>query len=258
MSHNRQTAADADEDALVLRSLALGVPAGFRTGVHGHPWAQLVHASRGVLTVSTPVGLWVVPTRRAVWIPPGFSHEVEASGAARMQTLYLRPDRVERLPDACCVMPVSPLLRELVREVLRLGMLRSTEPAQEHLAQVLEDQLASTREAPLRLCLPTDPRARRVADRVLADLVASTPLAELAQGSGASPRTLERLFAAQTSHTFGRWRQRARLLEALKRLACGEPVTGVALDVGYDSPSAFIAMFKRVLGTTPRRWVQGS
>ena len=57
--------------------------------------------------------------------------------------------------------------------------------------------------------------------------------------------------------TFGRWRQQVRLLHALRRLAEGASVTTAALDVGYDSTSAFIAMFKRNLGTTPGGYFRG-
>ncbi len=237
--------------------MGLGLPQGYRTELHAHPWAQLVYAVGGVLSVKTSKGYWVVPSLRAVWIPPGFEHEVHASRAARMQTLYLRPDLVESLSGRCSVMPVSALLRELVLEVMRRRMLVATAPEDERLAGVLLDQLASSGEAPLELAMPMDPRARRVAERVLEDLAASSPLAQLARGCGASVRTLERVFERETTHTFGRWRQRARLLNALERLAAGQPVTQVALDVGYESTSAFIAMFKRVLGTTPRQWVYG-
>jgi AraC-like DNA-binding protein len=54
--------------------------------------------------------------------------------------------------------------------------------------------------------------------------------------------------------TFGKWRQQLRILQALRQLALGRPVTAVALEVGYDSPSAFIAMFRKALGTTPTRY----
>jgi AraC-like DNA-binding protein len=257
MSPIRQAASPPQEADILLRSLGLGLPSGYRTGVHAHPWAQLVYATKGVLTISTGEGLWVVPSQRAVWIPPAFEHDVQTNSAARMQTIYIRPDLVPGLSTRCSVIPVSALLRELVLDVMRRRMLVASDAAQERLAGVLVDQLAESREAPLDLRMPKDPRARRVADRVLADVAAQTPLADLARGCGASLRTLERLFEKETTHTFGRWRQRARLLEALKRLASGDAVTHVALDVGYDSPSAFIAMFKRVLGTTPRQWVRG-
>jgi AraC-like DNA-binding protein len=54
--------------------------------------------------------------------------------------------------------------------------------------------------------------------------------------------------------SFGKWRQQLRLLHAMRQLALGRPVTTVAFEVGYDSPSAFIAMFRSVLGTTPTRY----
>jgi AraC-like DNA-binding protein len=51
--------------------------------------------------------------------------------------------------------------------------------------------------------------------------------------------------------SFRAWRQQLRLLRGLELLAAGAPVTRVALDLGYESTSAFTAMFRRVLGTTP-------
>ena len=151
---------------------------------------------------------------------------------------------------------MSPLLRELVLDVVRRGCLDDSDPVEARLAAVVIDQLSTTTEVQLELVRPRDARARRVAERVLSDVSAHETLAGLAAGSGASPRTLERLFRAETGTTFGRWRQRARLLEALRRLATGASVTTTAFDVGYDSPSAFIAMFKRTLGRTPRRYFE--
>ena len=115
----------------------------------------------------------------------------------------------------------------------------------------LLDQLARSPQAPLEIKLPSDARARRVAEIVQAAPSLTTPISGLARGSGASVRTIERLFLRETGMTFGRWRQRIRVLSALRRLAAGESVTAAGLAVGYDSTSAFIAMFKRVLGTTP-------
>ena len=54
--------------------------------------------------------------------------------------------------------------------------------------------------------------------------------------------------------TFRQWRQQVKLLEALGRLANGEQVATVAFDLGYDSQSAFIAMFRKALGTTPGKY----
>jgi len=249
--------APPDAARLLVRSLGLGLPPGSRTPCHAHPWGQLVLATSGVVTVATDQGIWVVPAHRAVWIPGGVAHELSATGAVALRTLYLRDDLVGGLSATCSVVPVSALLRELALEVLRRGHLSEDEPKDRRLAEVVVDQLALAREVPLDLPMPTDPRARAVAERVRREPSSRASLTDLARGSGAAPRTVERLFRAETGLSFGRWRQRARLFDALERLANGEPVTSVALAVGYDSPSAFIAMFKRTLGTTPRRWVHG-
>ncbi len=203
------------------------------------------------MRVDTDSGSWVVPPNRAVWIPAGFEHAIRMTGSVRMRTVYLRPGPMERLPASCCVIHVTPLLRELVLETLRLGMLRDDVPEHARFAAVLADQVLHTREAPLRVQLPTDPRARAVARNAQADLSSTKALAELVRGSGASVRTVERLFVRETGRTFGRWLQQVKALHALERIASGDSVTAAGLAVGYDSTSAFIAMFKRVLGRTP-------
>jgi AraC-like DNA-binding protein len=259
MSRIRQTgpAPIPDEERLVVRTLALRFSAGTRTGKHAHPWCQLIHATHGVMTVDTEHGTWVVPSERAVWVPADVEHEIETAGPVTLRTLYLRPELSPALPTTCFVVHVSPLLRELVLHAVRLGHLDRSVPAEKRLAGVLVDQVLAIPALPLSLPLPRDERARKIAALVRANPAGPGVLGALAHGSGASLRTLERLFRRETGLSFGRWRQRARLLHALHRLAAGEPVTSVALDVGYDSPSAFIAMFKRELGTTPGRYYRG-
>ncbi len=251
MSQNGHRPAAIPEPSIAVRSLALRLPPGHRIARHAHPWHQLVYATDGVMTVDTPAGSWVVPPQRAVWIPAACEHSIRMTGAVRMRTVYLRPDPSRPVPAACSVIHVSSLLRELILETMRLGMLADDVPEHVRLAGVLVDQVRETREMPLRFTRPTDARARHVAERALADLSATDSLAHLAKGSGASVRTVERLFTLETGLTFGRWLQQARALHALERLAAGESVTAAGLAVGYDSTSAFIAMFKRVLGTTP-------
>jgi AraC-like DNA-binding protein len=115
-------------------------------------------------------------------------------------------------------------------------------------------ELALMDQAPLHLPLPDDRRARRVADALVADPADGRSLEALGRAAGASGRTLARLFVAETGMSFGRWRQQRRLVAALERLAQGRPVTEAALDAGYATPSAFCAMFRRALGTSPSRF----
>jgi AraC-like DNA-binding protein len=133
-------------------------------------------------------------------------------------------------------------------------MLRRNVPSEERLMAVMMDQIEALPAAPLQLPMPRDTRARKVADLLRANPAEPASLACIAKQVGASPRTLERLFRSEANMAFGKWRQRLRLLHALRLLAAGEPVTAVALEAGYDSTSAFISMFKRELGTTPSRY----
>jgi AraC-like DNA-binding protein len=203
------------------------------------------------MRVETPSASWVVPPDRAVWIPAGFEHSIRMTGSVRMQTVYCRPDIADGIRPHCGVLHVTPLLRELVLEVLRVGMLLNTVPEQWRFAGVIVDQIRRTREVPAHIKLPTDKRARAVAIKAQSDLSREIAIGELVGGCGASVRTIERLFVEETGLTLGRWLQRVRALHAIGMLAEGCSVVDAGQAVGYDSTSAFIAMFKRVLGTTP-------
>ena len=214
----------------------------------------MVYATEGVMTVEAGSDTWVIPSRRAVWLPAGIEHAVRTTGRVRMRTLYFRPDFATDLPLACAVLTVSALLRELVLETIRHGMLRAEVPSQGRLARVLVDQIRSTSEVPLALPWPNDPRAKRLAGIIAGDAGNRESLETHARACGASVRTMQRLFRDETGLTFDRWRRQAQLLEALRYLAAGESVTQTALAVGFNSTSAFIAMFRRALGKTPNQY----
>jgi len=152
------------------------------------------------------------------------------------------------------VVQVSPLLRESLLRAIAFAQPYAEAGPEARLVAVIADEIRAAPTAPLHLPLPRDVRARRVADALRANPGDPRTLAEWARVAGASARTLERLFERETSLAFGGWRQQARLLRGLEQLASGEAVTSVALDLGYETPSAFIAMFRRALGTSPGRY----
>lgn len=254
MSKKRQQPRQGDEHLLV-RSYAVTHPPNLHLSPRSYPdWDQLAYASRGVMTVETPEGAWVVPPHRAVWIPAGITYGVRMSGRVSVRTLFFRPRLRGRLPGTCTAVEVTPLVRELVLHAAQQNTMRRADPAARRLARLLLDLLAALPAQPLQLPMPTDPRARKAADLLLAEPGERPPLAQVARTAGASGRTLERLFLEETGMTLGRWRRRLRLVEALRLLAGGEPVTRVALDVGYATPSAFVSAFRRELGRTPGRY----
>jgi AraC-like DNA-binding protein len=261
MSKTRQIRQDLDGRPLPdaehpIVGLARDYPAEYVVAWHAHEAAQLLYAASGLLRVETAAGIWVVPPQRAMWIPAHMPHQVWIKDAAEMRTLYVHPD-LPGVPGGCRVVAVSPLLRELIVAFAVLPPDYEPEGATARLAHVILDQLRGPALAPLHLPLPQDPRLRRVAAGLFADPSDGRSLAAWAKVVGASARTLARLFEAETGMGFRAWRQHLCLQEALARLATGEPVTSVAYAVGYDSPSAFIAMFRKALGTSPQRYLGG-
>jgi len=220
---------------------------------HVHPEHQLIYACRGVMTVWTSEGTWIVPPQRAVWIPAKTPHAITMHGAVSMRTLYVKP-RLLRLSRNCCVVNVSPLLRELILHACTFPVLRRRAPAQAHLIDTILDQLRVVEIAPLQLIHPTDARATRVAEALAKDPGDTRSLEAICARAGASRRTIERIFLSETNMSLGRWRQQLRLAASLRLLANGEKITRVAFETGYSTPSAFIAMFRKALGTTPRRY----
>lgn len=221
---------------------------------HFHPEHQLVFASTGVMAVHTKQGVWVVPPMRAVWIPAKTPHRIKMSGRVSMRTLYFLPKLGRKLPGKCLVMNVSPLLRELILHACGFKRLKGRAPAEKRLIEMILDQLEAVRSIPLQLPHPADTRAMRVVKELSANPGDERTLQRLCRDCGASKRTVERIFLRETKMTFGKWRQQLRLLRSLELLASGEKVTAAALEAGYTSASAFIAMFRSELGTTPRRY----
>ena len=226
----------------------------FTIARHAHEWDQFTFAVAGAMRVETMDGSWTVPPHGAVWIPCGVEHTERMYAGVSIRTLYFKRRLTRALPRCCRTLNVSPFLRELVLQVSRVGVLDCSVARHARLAGVLLDELDNLPETPLQLPAPRDPRAIRFARLVEQEPGGNSRVEDLARHAGASRRTLERLFAAETGMALGEWRRRFRLLHAFSHLASGKAVTNVAIDSGYSSPSAFIAAFKRTFGATPRHY----
>lgn len=247
MSKTRQT--PADEPFYLVRVSQSDLPTGFTLDRHAHDWPQLIYASAGVMTVWTGQGCWVAPPNWAIWAPGGVAHAIRFSGQSAMRSLYVRPGAGEGLPEACTVLSVSPLLRELILRTVELGRLDERRPADRAMAALILEELTRHPAAPFDLPMPSDPAAREAAR-----LLEAGEGGDLAGRVGLSQRTLERRFQAETGLSLGQWRRQARLLNALRGLAGGRAVKAVAEEAGYRTPSAFVAAFRTAFGTTPGRY----
>ncbi|QDJ34989.1 AraC family transcriptional regulator [Bordetella hinzii] len=226
--------------------------ADFHIEPHWHERAQLLYASHGVMRVSTPRRLWLVPPTRALWIPARVVHEIRMGTAVDMRSLYIDASLLPGMPADCAVLEVTPLMRELVVRVSETPPRGG--PDHELLSALLLKELSRLPPRGFDLPLPESASLRALCEALLADPSLGPSPDQAAARLGVSARTLYRRFLEETGLSYVRWAQQARLLEAVRRLAEGQPVTTVALDLGYQSPSAFTAMFRRQLGRPPRRW----
>jgi transcriptional regulator GlxA family with amidase domain len=219
--------------------------------VHSHPRGHLVYAARGVLSVHTERGTSIVPANRAAWTPAGFTHHHRAHGRTDMRIEFLPASLARLLPGHPAVFTASGLAREILLALS--GPRNYDRAARARLRRVLVDELGEAREQPLQLPEPRDDRLRALARLLYEQPAGNTSLSELGQATGASARTLSRLFRDELGMTFYEWRTQLRIYHALVLLADGHDTTYVAHACGWANPSSFIAAFTSIIGTTPGR-----
>lgn len=258
MSRTRQAVPHPDKAAAPVVGTVEHWRSASQLKMHVHERHQLMYAIRGVMHVVTPGRRWILPPTRAIWIGGGTPHAFQARRPVDVAILYVeRHARGAPGWPGCAVVDVSPLVRELIAACAVQPWGHGPNSPEGRLSHVLLERLEALAQAPLDLPEPRDPRAVRVAELLRGDPADRRPVAALASAAGASARTVERLFAAETGLSFGAWRVKHRMIAALERLAHGESVGSVAFAVGYESPSSFVAAFRAMFGTTPGRYFEG-
>ena len=204
----------------------------------------------GLVAVVVGEHHWIVPAGRSVWVPAYCSHSLRSYGPLKSWSIYLDEEISQRLPAYPTTMQTTALLNAAACRAAGWEGNDTTE-AQRRIAQVILDEIYSLRHDAIGLPMPTDSRALRVASALATNLADNKSIAEWAHWTGTSPKTLARHFIDETGMTFGQWRQQARILRALELLSDELPVTTIALELGYETTSAFVAMFKRWRGVAP-------
>jgi AraC-like DNA-binding protein len=221
---------------------------------HRHRRGQLLSSMTGTLVVATPRGTWVMPPQRGMWIPAATTHDVRAIGAVRLQSLYVEPSAATDLPGCCQVVGISPFMRSLISEALDLPLLYDLSGRDGALISLIQHEMLHLPVLPLSLSFP---RRADFAERCRAFLRephAHDSIDGWCSALKISRRNFTRIFRQETGLSFVAWRQQACLFAALPRLTAGEAVTSVAMALGYDNPSAFTTMFRRLLGVPPTRY----
>ena len=219
---------------------------------HRHRKGQLVVSLGGGVTCRVPGGLWMVPPHCAVCIPSGMAHSNLATANARLFFVYIEAELVD-LPDRCCTISISPLLSELIVELS--DRVQHDDMRDERLTSVLLGELPHMPVQQLHLPLSAEPRLKRIAAALAENPADRRTLAQWADHVALSESSLARLVVKETGLTFGRWRQQLHLIVAIRELAAGASVQRVSADLGYDSVTAFITMFKKALGKPPAKYL---
>ena len=222
---------------------------------HRHCKSELIYTVRGVLTCEIEGSLWTVPPQSAVWIPFGTPHKCQAFGKTEYYVLFFDPDVSSSLPQTSCTMSVSSLLREALMRVAQLPALYPLNGPEARLLPVILDELSAARAEDHRLPLPTDPSLRRLLDMMMSAPEDKATVAEWATRCALSERTLSRKIRQETGMSLWRWRHQLHVTLAVQRMASGDSVQAVAMDLGYESASSFIAMFKKTVGKPPGRYL---
>ncbi|GHD23571.1 AraC family transcriptional regulator [Tianweitania populi] len=232
-----------------MAGMEIDYPSGSTTGMHDHPRAQLLYAIQGVMEVRSETGTWVVPPSRALWLRAGERHNVQMSGHVKIRTLFI-DEEIAPLSRSC-VIAISPLLRELILAAMSIPLDYDPVDRDGCVMRLILHEVRAMDVLPLHLPMPSEARAHNLCRDLLAD-PADTASAEVwARRAGIASKTMQRLFLRETGMSFAQWRQQARLLRALQRIAKGDRIIDVALDSGYASQSAFTAMFRRHFGMPP-------
>lgn len=241
---------------VAISTLAYEYPRGFRVPEHAHGSDQLTYAIRGVMQISAEPGVWLIPPHFGIWVPAWTSHSIKMPGAVSMRTLYMRRGLATRLRPTCTVLHITPLLRELIVETVRIKELRMRDRLHCALRDLLLSQLETASPMPTSLTLPQDPRARAVADMVMSNPGERPSLATMCESVSASVRTIQRVFRREVGSDFEFWRRQVRLMKAVELLVSGHSVKEVGFALGYRQPTAFVEMFRGILGTTPGAWIK--
>jgi len=216
--------------------------------LHSHPEPMLTWSSTATLVGTVAGRDWLIPPGYGLWMPGGVEHAGAVLHAGEMLTITFAPD--------CCPIPwteptcftVGSLLREIITHLHDIAPGDHSRPAAEAL---MFDLLTPLPAHHIHATMPADPRARAIAEQLIAHPADQRELTAWAVHVHASVRTLSRLFRAETGLNFATWRAHVRIRAAIPMLADGVSVNATARAVGYRKTSAFIAAFRRVTGQTP-------
>ena len=245
----------------MLLSAQHGDTHGKANKVHSHPEGQMYISLQGVIVIEAGGVRSVLPPGRLGWIPPGVPHCSNAHGTQIRPglagyTLHLAASECQGMPQQALVLTLSPLAQALFNRMCSWDQGVPGNAAERRVLAVFLDEMRAAQADPLHLTMPRHPRLLSMAAAIAENPADSTDLDTWAERLALSRRSITRHFRNETGMSLVEWRQVARLQKGMEMLTAGVSVTTAAMELGYDSVSSFIALFRRVLGTTPAKFAQ--
>ncbi|HVI53085.1 MAG TPA: helix-turn-helix transcriptional regulator [Candidatus Sulfotelmatobacter sp.] len=231
---------------------------GYLVPQHHHSRGQLIYAQTGVFMMITEQGHWMVPPDHAVWVPAQVEHAMHSHGPVSIRAIYVKAGSVPNLPASSRVVGMTDLMRSLIEEAVTLSLDSPPESRAGLIMALIREELPRLPEKPLGLTMPAEPRLSALCQDFMEHPSPHATIDDWADAMAMSRRAFTRAFRRETGLSLSAWRQQACLFAALPRLAAGEAVTSVAIDLGYDSVAAFTTMFRRILGAPPSRYLSES
>ena len=222
---------------------------------HSHPRGQLIYATTGVMNVVVGNHIWVVNPLQGLWLPGNVEHQVTFQKDVSYYSVFIDPSVMEGLPLKSFSFDIPMFLKQLVFKIISFGTEGNLTASQNRIIGVFLDELALIQPSATFLPTTNHERLQKVVDLLMNDVASKNTIDYYAEISFMSTRTLSRLFIKELGMNFSDWRTRLKLLEAIKRLGEKQSIKEIAFNLGYETTSAFIYMFKKHLGKTPSNYI---
>ncbi len=221
---------------------------------HTHPFGQLLYVVCGIMEMEVEGKHYLAPPEFCIWIPANTQHASFNKQSVKFRIIDFSKKYNQILAMNPCVVRLSSIFNAIMTDMYQRGVVQPQTEQDSRLGEVLIDQFLISPCQDSYLPTSKDKFLAPILQELQQEPANNTTLAGWAKRYYTSERTLSRRCQQELGMSFSEWRQRLRYLHAVAGLEQGKSVYEVALDVGYSSASAFIAMFQQISGVTPDRF----
>ena len=220
-----------------------------------HPWGEFVYSFGAFTEVKAGNRHFLAPPHLGLWIAPDTEHTCFNHQEAEHCSIYIARGLCGDMPPYSCAVTVSPLVCAIIEHLRCQSASNVHDAAQTRLLRVLVDQLSTCSTTGSFIPHTDDPKLNAILQALRDNPSDNRSLSELASAFNFGERTLIRRCQSELGMSLTEWRQHLRIVSALPLLRSGRSVESVAFDLGYATSSAFIAMFRRLTGSSPGRFM---